>query len=115
MKTLKLLIVFVVIAGGVWVGVLVVPAYWNFYQFQDDVAAEARINSYTNKSEADMRDAIWKKAKQYDLPLKSEDDIKVQRQGNTVAISTQYTVHIGIPVHPFDLNFEAATQNKPAY
>lgn len=115
MKTLKLLIVFAVIAAAAYLAVLVIPPYWNYYQFQDDIASEARINSYTTKSEQDMRDAIWKKAKQYELPLTSEDDIKVQRQGNVVAISTQYTVHIAYPIHPFDLSFEAATQNKPAY
>ncbi len=115
MKTLKLLIVFAVIAGAAYLAILVVPPYWNYYQFQDDIASEARINSYTTKSEADMRDAIWKKAKQYDLPLASEDDIKVQRQGNTVSISTQYTVHIAYPIHPFDLNFQATTENKAAY
>ena len=115
MKTLKLLIVFAVIGAGIYLGVLVIPVYWNYYQFQDDIASEARINSYTNKSEADMRDSVWKKAKQYELPLTTEDQIKVQRQGNVVAISTQYTVHIAYPIHPFDLNFQAATENKPAY
>ena len=115
MKTIKLVIVFGIIISAAYVGFLVVPAYWSYYQFQDAVESEARINSYTTKSEGDMRDAMWKKAKQLDLPLASEDDIKVQRQGNTVAISTQYTVHIDIPVHPFDLNFAPASQNKPAY
>jgi len=115
MKTLKALIVLVVIVGAAYVGFLVVPAYWNYYQFQDAVEEEARINSYTGKSESDMRDAIWKKAKQLELPLASEEDIKVQRNGTTVAISTQYTVHIDIPVHPFDLNFQPSTQNKSAY
>ena len=115
MKTLKLAIVFGVIISAVYVGFLVVPAYWNYYQFQDAVESEARINSYTTKSEADIRDSVWKKAKQLELPLNSEDDIKVQRNGQNIAISTQYTVHIDIPVHPFDLNFQPSTQNKAAY
>jgi hypothetical protein len=115
MKTLKLLIVFAIIVAGAYVCYLVVPVYWNYYQFQDDIATEARTQSYTNKSESDIRDTVWKKAKQYELPLNSEDEIKVQRAGGVVAIATQYTVHIDIPVHPFDLNFQPATQNKPAF
>jgi len=115
MKTLKLIIVFAVIGSAIYLAFLVVPAYWNYYQFQDAVAEEARINTYTNKSEADIRDSMWKKAKQLELPLASEDDIKVQRAGNNVAISTQYTVHIDIPIHPFDLNFQPSTENKAAY
>jgi hypothetical protein len=115
MKTLKLLIVLAVLVSAAYVCALVVPAYWNYYQFQDAVAEEARVNSYTPKSESDMRDSIWKKAQQLDLPIPSEEDIKVQRNGTTVAISTQYTVHIGIPIHPFDLNFQPSSQNKAAY
>jgi hypothetical protein len=115
MKTLKTLIVLAVIVSAVWVGFLVVPAYWNYYQFQDAVAEEARVNSYTPKSEADMRDSIWKKAQQMELPIPSEEEIKVQRNGTSVAISTQYTVHIGVPIHPFDLNFQPSSQNKAAY
>ncbi len=115
MKFIKLVIVFGLIGAAVYVGYLVVPVYWAYYQFQDAVESEARIQSYTTKSESDIRDTVWKKAKDLDLPLKSEDDIKVQRAGSGVAISTQYTVHIDIPVHPFDLNFQPSTQNKAAY
>ena len=115
MKTLKLLIVLAIIGAAAYLAVLVVPVYWNYYQFQDDIASEARTQSYTNKSESDIRDTIWKAAKSYDLPLKSEEDIKVQKSGGIVAISTQYTVHIDYPIHPFDLSFKPATENKPAY
>lgn len=115
MKTLKALIAFAVIGAAVYVGFQVVPVYWNYYQFQDSIEEEARIQSYTGKSENDMRDTVWKKAKQLELPLASEDDIKVQRAGSTVSISTQYTVHIDVPIHPFDLNFQPSTQNKSAY
>ncbi|MGZ4816531.1 MAG: DUF4845 domain-containing protein [Terriglobales bacterium] len=115
MKTLKLLIVFAVIGAALYLAYLVAPVYWNYYQFQDAIESEARIQSYTGKSEADMRETVWKKAKQLELPLNSADDIKVQRNGSFVAISTQYTVHIDVPVHPFDLNFTPSTQNKAAY
>lgn len=115
MKTLKLIIVLGIIGAAAYLAMLVVPVYWNYYQFQDDIATEARAQSYTNKSEADIRDTIWKMAKSYELPLKTEDDIKVQKSGGVVAIATQYTVHINYPIHPFDLNFQAATENKPAY
>lgn len=115
MKTLKILIVFAVIGAAIYVGFQVVPAYWNYYQFQDAIAEEARIQSYTPKTESDIRDTVWKKAKQMDLPLSSEDDIQVQRSGTTVSISTTYTVHIDLPFHPFDLKFDPSTQNKAAY
>ncbi|HVZ16446.1 MAG TPA: DUF4845 domain-containing protein [Terriglobales bacterium] len=115
MRTLRLLIVLAVVGTAFYVGYLVVPVYWGYYQFQDAIESEARIQSYSTKSETEMRDTVWKKAQQLELPLTSEDDIKVQRTGSVVAISTQYSVHIAAPFHPFDLNFTPSTQNKPAY
>ena len=115
MKTLKLLIVFAVIGAAAYVGVLVVPVYWSYYQFQDAVESEARIQTYTQKSEAEIRDTMWKKAQQLDLPLAKAEDIKVERAQGSVSISTAYTVHIDIPVHPFDLNFQPQSQNKRAF
>lgn len=115
MKTLKALIVFGCIGAAFYVAFLVAPVYWNYYQFQDAIAEEARINSYTPKSEIDMRDTVWKKAQQLDIPLGKPEEIKVQRAGSNVAISTEYIVHIDIPVHPFDLKFAPSTQNKAAY
>jgi len=115
MKTLKLLIVFAVIGAAIYVGALVVPAYWSYYQFQDAIESEARIQTYTQKSEADIRESMWKKAQQLDLPLTKAEEIKVERAQGGVSISTAYTVHIEIPIHPFDLNFQPQSQNRKAY
>ncbi|HUN88708.1 MAG TPA: DUF4845 domain-containing protein [Terriglobales bacterium] len=115
MKTLKLLIVFAVIIAAAYVGALVIPAYWNYYQFQDAVESEARIQTYTQKSEDDIRQTVWKKAQQLDLPVASAEAIKVERGPGGLSISTQYTVHVDVPVHPFDLNFQPSSQNRKAY
>jgi Domain of unknown function (DUF4845) len=112
MKKLQALIALLVVVAGAWVGMEVVPAYFNFYQFQDAMEEEARIQSYSSKSEDDMRSTMWKKAQDLELPLSSPESIKVERAGSTVSISTEYTVHIDVPVHPFDLKFAANTKNK---
>lgn len=112
MKTLRGLIAIFIVVAAIYVGVQVVPVYFNYYQFQDAMEEEARIQSYTGKSESDMRETMWKKAQQLELPIASPEAIKVERTGTSVAISTEYTVHIDLPVHPFDLKFEATTKNK---
>ncbi|HWR16953.1 MAG TPA: DUF4845 domain-containing protein [Terriglobales bacterium] len=112
MKTIKALIALAVVVSAFYVGVKVVPVYFNYYQFQDAIEEEARIQSYTGKTESDMRETVWKKAQQLELPLTSPEQIKVERQGTAVTISTEYTVHIDIPVHPFDLTFAPTTKNK---
>jgi hypothetical protein len=115
MKTLKLVVFLGILVAAVYVGVQVVPVYWNYYEFQDTVEEEARVQSYTGKTEDAMRETLWKEAKKLELPLSSPEQIKVQRNGLSVAISTEYTVHIDVPVHPFDLKFTPSTQTKPAY
>jgi len=106
---IKVVLICFVAAVLIGVGIFI------YYYVKYDHIVEARINSYSGKREGDMRETVWKKAKQLELPLNSSEDIKVQRNGSTVAISTQYTVHIDAPFHPFDLNFTPATQNKSAY
>ncbi len=112
MNKIRGLIALLIFVSLIYLGYLVVPVYFNYYQFQDAIEEEARIQSYTGKSESDIRDSMWKRAQQLELPLTSPEQIKVERTGNTVAIHTEYSVHIDIPVHPFDLKFEPNTKNK---
>jgi hypothetical protein len=109
---LRGLIALFVVGAGVYVGFKVVPVYFNYYQFQDAMEQEATVQSYTGKSESEMRESMWKKAQQLELPLASPESIKVERTGNAVSISTEYTVHIDLPVHPFDVKFTPNSKNK---
>ncbi len=112
MKNLRALIAVVVVVAGIYVGIKVVPVYFDYYQFQDAIEEEARVQSYTTKSVDDLRQSVWKKAQDLELPLTSPDQIKVERNGSSLSIETEYTVHIDIPIHPFDLNFQAKASNK---
>jgi hypothetical protein len=98
----------VVVVYGMW---LLVPPYFYNYQLQDAIAEEARMNTYTQKSEEDMRDTIWRKAKELDIPIQREQ-VNVQREGGSVAIWVDYTVHVDLPGHPFDLQFHPSSKNK---
>jgi len=112
MKTFRGIIAIAIVASAFYVAFKVVPVYFAFYQFQDSIEEEARIQSYTGKSVNDIRETVWKKAQQLELPIASPDDLKIDRNGNSVSIQTEYTVHIDIPVHPFDLKFEPNTKGK---
>ncbi len=111
MKTIKALFGLFVVVAMFYLAWKVLPPYFSNYQFQDELENQARYFSYNVKTEQEMRDTIAKKAREYDIPLTSEQ-IKVERMGAELAISTNYTVHIDIPVYPFDLHFTAATKNK---
>ncbi|MBZ5629774.1 MAG: hypothetical protein LAO06_13005 [Acidobacteriia bacterium] len=98
----------VAVVYGMWI---MVPPYFHNYQLQDAVAEEARINTYTQKSEEDMRETIWRKAKEMEIPLQ-RDQINVQRDSGSVAIWADYTVHVDLPVYPLDLKFHPSSKNK---
>jgi uncharacterized protein involved in tolerance to divalent cations len=101
-----------IIAAGIMVGIKVVPAYFSYYRFQDAIEQEARIQTYTTKTADEVRQSVWKKAQEYDLPLSSPEEIKVERTTSSIAIETEYTVHVDVPIHPFDLKFQPSTRNK---
>ena len=115
MKNIKALIALLVFAAAVYATFKVAPVYLANYQFQDAMEEEARINSYTGKSESDMRDTMWKKAQSLELPLTSPEQIKVERNGTSVTISTEYSVHVDLPGYPLDLKFSPNSRNKAAY
>ena|SRR5579864_3328802 len=111
MKTIKALFGLFVVVAMVYLGVKVLPPYFANYQFEDVVDNEAKMNSYNQKSEQEIRDGLLKKAHDLEIPLTS-DQVKVQRMGSELAISVDYSVHIDIPVYPFDLHFTPSSKNK---
>jgi Domain of unknown function (DUF4845) len=114
MRSLKALLAVAIFGSLVYGAYLIVPVYLSSYQFQDAIEEEARLDSYSQKTEQEIKDSVFKKAQSLDLPLTAEQ-IKVQKLSNAVSISAAYTVHIEIPVHPFDLSFTPNSQNKRAY
>lgn len=115
MGTLKMFFGIFVIVAAVYVTAKLVPPYFNNYEFTDAVKDEATRDSYTPKSEDEVRHAIFKKAQEYDIPL-TEEEIMVQRSGmqynGTIAVKAAYVVHVDLPGYPLDLHFDASTQNK---
>jgi hypothetical protein len=111
MKTLRAIFGIVFIVAVVVAVLKLVPPYYNNYQLQDTITDEARMNTYTPKSVEEMRDTIWKKCKELDIPV-TREQINVQREGQSVAIWLDYTVHVDLPGYPVDLNFHPSSKNK---
>jgi hypothetical protein len=113
-RTLKLLVALGVIAVGIYVGFQLVPPFFANYQFQDAIQNEAVLQSYSNKSEDEIRSTIYKKAQELEIPI-SQDQINVQRMGGggSLAISVTYTVHVALPYYPLDIQFRPASKSAP--
>ena len=111
MNRFKALFGLFLVVAAVYAGWVFLPLYISNYQFQDDLQNEALINSYSNKSDLDIRNTLAKKAAEYGIPLKA-DQINVQRNGLELSIWADYTVHVDLPVFPLDLRFHPSTKNK---
>jgi len=105
MKALRAIIGLAVVAAFFYVAWKVVPPYMNDYEFQDSVAQIAHEATFNyQRTEQDVRDAVARKAAEFDIPLTSEQ-VHVTRNGPEVIITGDYSVHIDIPARPFDLRF----------
>jgi YbbR domain-containing protein len=111
MDRLKALIGVLLVVAAFYAAWMLLPPYINNYQFQDDIQNEALINTYSSKTEQDIRNTLAKKAAEYGIPLKAEQ-INVQRSGAELSIWADYTVHVDLPGFPLDLKFHPATKNK---
>jgi hypothetical protein len=109
MVRLRALLTILIVGSGIYVGSKVVMAYYTSYQFQSDLEQAAMIAAYTNKSEAEVQASVMARGRDYGIPLKPEQ-VRVRRAGDELAISTEYRVHLDIPIYPFDLRFTPATK-----
>lgn len=118
MARIKMLFGLFVIVGGMFAAFKIAPPYFNAYQFQDAIKDEATHDSYASKSEEDIRDSVFKKAQELDIPI-ARDSIKVEHIGHqfnaTIIIHAAYTVHVDLPGYPLDLHFDASTENKGVF
>lgn len=115
MSSIKLMFGIFVIVAAVYLGAELIPPYFENYEFQDAVKNEATLDTYSTKTENDIRTSIYKKAQDLDIPI-SEEQIHVQRSGaigtGMVIIRAPYVVHVDIPGYPVDIHFDASTENR---
>ncbi len=102
----------------VYLLVVLAPPYFNEYQFEDVLRTEAQMNTYSTKSEEEIRESVFKKAQQLDIPI-AKESIKVVRTGpqnaGSVSIDAPYVVHVNLPAYPLDLTFNPSTRNKSVF
>ena len=111
MKDFKAILALAVLLVGSFVLYKIVPAYWNNYRVKQMLAEQAVIYTNFPKSEEEIKIAIAQKAQDLDIPIAPEQ-VAVSRNRGDVSISFAYTVHIDMPVYPFDLDFEDSTTNQ---
>ncbi len=56
------------------------PPFFSNYQFEDAIKTESQMSTYTTKTEDVIRDEVFKKAQELDVPI-TKEQIKVVRNG----------------------------------
>jgi hypothetical protein len=118
MATLKLILgVGIFVAMGL-VGFKIIPPYFSNYEFEDSLKTEALQATYSTRSEEDVRDAVIKHARNFDIAL-TPKQVHVSRVGGfgqgTLAIDAEYSVPIELPGYSTTLEFHPSSKNKGVY
>jgi hypothetical protein len=109
---LNLLITLIVLAALAFTAIKIVPVYVEAYQFQDSIEAESRfaLTGYPKKSLDDIKDDIFKKVQELDIPAKRED-IRLNVTNGSVEIGLDYSVPIDLKFYQFNLQFHPHADN----
>jgi hypothetical protein len=94
----------------IFCGVKIVPAFFANYQLQDSMNTEARFAISNHKGEEEIREDIWKKVQELEIPAKREN-IKVNNEQRSVSIALDYTVPVDLRVYQFNLEFHPHSDN----
>jgi hypothetical protein len=111
MKELKSILGLLVLLVGGFVMYKVVPVYWGDFKLGRLLEEQAQFYTYYVKSDKEMQAAIAQKAQAMDVPV-SPEQLKIERLPGVLSITADYSVHIDLPLYPFDLNFKTTTRNK---
>jgi len=118
MATFKLVLgVFVFVAFGL-VCLKVIPPYFANYEFEDAIKNEALQSTYSTRSEEDIRDAVIKHARNYDIML-TPKQVHVSRVGSngngSLDIQAEYSVAVDLPGYSTTLEFHPSSKNKGVF
>src|ERR1700680_2479698 len=118
MASFKLVVGLLTIGAVVYLIAELAPPFFSNYQFEDVIKTEAQMGTYRTTSDEIIRDEVFKKAQELDVPIVKEQ-IKIRRVGSayagSVSIEAPYTVHLNLPGYPLDLNFDPSSTNKSVF
>ncbi|MGH7668348.1 MAG: hypothetical protein ACRENQ_02550 [Gemmatimonadaceae bacterium] len=86
-----------VVAAGLYFGLNIGQAYWNFYQYEDAMKQELRFNGV--RPDSLIRAHLWIEADSLGLPEDAKD-IAIDRDPHTrtIRVSADYTEEIELPL-----------------
>ncbi len=95
-----------------------IPPYFSNYELEDAIKNEALRSTYSARTEDDIRDAVIKHAREYDIVLTSKQ-VHITRTGGfgtgALAIEADYSVPLELPGYSTTLDFHPSSINKGVF
>jgi len=105
------LIWLVIFVAAIYAGVKIVPVYIDNFALEDLMKQEARFAHVNRRTPEQLRDAVFKKIKELEIPAKRED-IRVDNVTDGFRISVKYSVVVELPGYALTLNFKPTADPK---
>jgi hypothetical protein len=106
-----LILALAVLGAMAFAAVKVVPPYFVNWQFQDAIETEARFAIANRKTEDQVRDDVFKKMKELEIPAK-RDDVRISLADGFVNIQVNYSVPVDLQVYQFKIDFHSHADNR---
>ncbi|HKM85792.1 MAG TPA: hypothetical protein VJW96_06255 [Terriglobales bacterium] len=118
MATVKLALVVAVFGALILVGIKIIPPFFSNYELEDSIKTEALQSTYSTRSEDDIRAAVIKQARNYDIAL-TPQQVHISRLGGfgsgSLTIEADYSVPVELPGYSTTLEFHPSTKNKGVF
>ncbi|HLM80771.1 MAG TPA: hypothetical protein VK302_09065 [Terriglobales bacterium] len=118
MGTLKLVFGVAIFAALVFAGIKIIPPFFSNYELEDSIKTEALQATYSTRTEEDIRAAIIKQARNYDIVL-TPQQVQVTRAGGfgtgVLNIEADYSVAIELPGYSTTIDFHPSSKNKGVF
>jgi len=118
MSTLRLVFGFGVFALVVLVCVKLIPPFFSNYELEDAIKNDALHATYSTGTEEDIRNAVIKHARDYDIEL-TPKQVRVVRSGGfgtgTLIIEADYSVPVDFPGYSTTLEFHPSSNNRGVF
>lgn len=104
------LVTFSILAGSLYFAFQIIPPEFNNYEFQNQLAEQARISTYYHSGNTAIRNHVVSIAKQLNLAFPRRAILITHDQG-AVTIRVFYSVPVAMPFYSFALHFNDNSMN----
>lgn len=104
----KVLLTVVILGGVGYLGVKLIPPYWDYLSLQDPVK-EAAIAYARHGKEAEVRTELMARARQIGITL-DEERVEIGQEGTMIVVRVAWEVPLDIPVYRRTLRFSIEKQ-----